>query len=195
MPFSGRVFHALSHGAIDFAQSVGFETQLNKSWIGCKRIFTSLKVVSGANTQNKTDHTNWEGMKYCERKQGQNLWTFLFTATCAFGKVWYGFILAKGWWNGHWGGQIKKLSLEWSKSGKYEYWLIPDSQLAPAASVRCLCGTTWRLTKALWIWHCGSGWLGPACCAKICECSRGGRCVWNWRDFFIAQDKQASNMS
>ena len=31
-PYSGTVFHALSHGGIHFARSVGFENQLNRSF-------------------------------------------------------------------------------------------------------------------------------------------------------------------
>ena len=36
-PLSGTVFHALSHGGIHFAQSVGFENQLNRSfWLAVR---------------------------------------------------------------------------------------------------------------------------------------------------------------
>ena len=45
----------------------------------------SQKMVSSGSS-NKTDNT--VDMKCCARKQCQNLCTFLFGATCAFGKKW-----------------------------------------------------------------------------------------------------------
>ena len=52
-----------------------------------ERFNQSEKAVSGAITYNKTDHTMLEGAKYYVRKQCQELFTFLFAATMAFGKM------------------------------------------------------------------------------------------------------------
>ena len=56
-PFSGTVFHTLSHGMLRFVASVSQKPLNRSTLIGCQRISTSQKVISGANTFNKTDHT------------------------------------------------------------------------------------------------------------------------------------------
>ena len=68
-PFSGAVFHAFSGGVDCFALTVSFWNHQNRSFpLADGRDITNQKVVYGANTRNKTDHTTCKGTKCYARK-------------------------------------------------------------------------------------------------------------------------------
>ena len=77
--FSGPVFHGLSCGVVRFVPTVSFWNHHNRSFsLADGRVLTYQKVVSGANTRNKTDNTTCKGTKNPSRKLCFFLGSILF---------------------------------------------------------------------------------------------------------------------
>ena len=67
-PFTGTVFHTLSHDVFHFVVSGSFKNHWIEASDWLSNNFNQTEGVFRANTRNKTDHTMWKGIKNCVRQ-------------------------------------------------------------------------------------------------------------------------------